>query len=245
MSGWAWLGKNVSAFGPVGWPEAILFGIGVAIAVSLTASVAMLAWRALRPLAPTPVAPVAESITTARDELSPPLPAPFVASGLYVAEVNLNVERLITEHVIEMAFRYFNGTGRKVVAFSLSGHVRATSHVDGVESEIGKLPVATALWERGPVDPVPQFTESMVVVEQPIRPSMVPVIQAAILDGQAWFYFTDVNIMVRSDEDTTLSARLPLWEAATLSTKDKWQQTGRVVFARMAPITLALNFEPQ
>lgn len=225
----AWLSKQLTVLNGIGWPEAIFLGLAVAVLLMLSVTASLALWRVFKPLPATSIS-IETPLLERSEAAASPADVPLEGKGLFVADTYLNVEKLESDHVIEIVFRYFNASGRNVVAYALTGQVRATARVEGVETEIGKLPVASLLRDRAPPYPIPTLSESLVVIEQPIRPAMVPLIQDAIKKGQAWFYFSDLNIMIHVEDNVKLAARLPIWEAATLSIAQNSYQTGRVNF---------------
>ena len=242
--GYAWLASRLGFLSGLGWPEWIIIGIGASLSTAFVATASLALWRQYRPLPEQPrISPSAAAEQRECVPVSPPavaispIPAHFEPRAIHNSQVHVDLSKLEQEHFIEIAIRYFNGSPRPVKVKSLSGQLGFRVVIEHTEIDVCSLPAATIKWISGPIDPVPPYSESMVVLEQPVRPGTVQEIFNAIRDGQARFYFTNVELCGVTADTPEVEFAFTLWEVAILRNASV-PQTERLITAGVASATV-------
>jgi hypothetical protein len=218
----AWLSKITPEwFGPLTWSKAILIGLFAAVLLFILLAAAFFliaqAYRLVRPWHQrTESVDTLLAHGTVRDV---PL-AEQLTRGLYVAKIEIDVGRLQSDHVVEIAIFGFNGTN-KVVSFSrVTGNIALS--ISGAQDVAFQLSPPSILAHRSNPDAFPDFTEFLLVFEQSLRPGAVEWLAENLPNHRILFDLDQLDVMIEVRGEGA-SARLPIWNGATVHREDGYR----------------------
>jgi hypothetical protein len=163
------------------------------------------------------------------------MPKSAFDSGLYVAEVSIGANKLVEEHWLEIAFRFFNATNHRLAVTAVDGVIECAVLVDHStpEDKKFKLPIPGLLRDRSNLHDIPPQTETIIVLQQLMSPQAVQAITDALNADGLQFYFDDLTITLTAVDDPTATAALPIPMGAFLRKQDGGLSSGRVTRLRV------------
>lgn len=244
-----WLVRRMSFLASLNWAE--LVGIAIVTAtvlmVSVTGSLAL--WRLFRPLPvrASPTLATAEQTLIEPSVVDPSEPETVDQSGLgvkdfYVGESQISVQALAADHVMDVAMRMFNGSDHSVDLVMVKGNIEAVL-LDAERKELDRFPLSapTVLWDRAKISDIEPKSEFLLVIEQAVRPQIARRLLDSMKTGWVHFYLENLEVYVALTDDPSVKVRVKLWDAVTLSRKDQFLRSGRLVIARILPVTLSIT----
>jgi hypothetical protein len=150
-----------------------------------------------------------------------------IENRLYVGMVIVSAGSLESAGYIELAIRAFNGADVPLRVATIGGHVRGgIGNADGTD-----LPPVE--WQHAfNTEPVPTFTEFMVVLHQPLDDETAQAYLHAFDTDYVALDLRNLDIEMRTlDEER--HARLPLWDGVSLRRRDDIF-TGRIIMMTLS-----------
>jgi hypothetical protein len=145
---------------------------------------------------------------------TPPKPSPL-EGGLYVADMRLTFHTLSDRHC-EITMRVFNGTGRTVEFFGLSGHIKFNAPNNTDSSRMGDLPTPSTRADMAKT--IAPFQEWLLILEQRIPAPEADKLLAMLAENiPIHFDLHELTIEVRAQDDQQQSVHLPIWGGVSYS----------------------------
>jgi hypothetical protein len=148
-------------------------------------------------------------------------PEPWNPQGLYVGLVHVDTQHLEKDLLIEIAARFFNGTGATVDVSKVTGWITYFFSTQMKPGEGVKLPVPQLLDDRGGINAIAANHEGQAVLGQRVPREVASRILEQLANGETLCLSLDgLNLIVEASSHDKEPLRMPLWNAVTL--KKDW-----------------------
>ena len=234
-----WLGRQLTLFGSMPWPETIFIGIGTSLLVVLILSGCLVAWRYFRPLRSAsdrkeltsrelPQVPMANST----DQFFSPTvtlvdPPPFKAEHVYVGQILVGIGQLEEKRSVEISIRGFNGSGHSIFVQRTEGKIIVEQMGQSSKAAIGELPLPW-LSDKVKQQNINHGEEFSLLLEQRVTDDVASLIRAVDEKNSLGLNLDELNIFIGSHRNTENLERLPLWNGVRLSRSAEQLHCGRV-----------------
>lgn len=153
--------------------------------------------------------------------------------GLHICSINLSSEHLADDLYIQISVHGINATGETIALDRIDGFVQYRERIEVSFPDPIDLPPATIIKHLSRPDLSGHLQEFSIIIHQPFRSALAKRASDLLDEGQMiGLYFQSWNVMARIAGAPERSARLPLWDGASLVKRPYLFMTGKLAVLR-------------
>jgi len=156
------------------------------------------------------------------------------AKRLYVVRMDVELSKLLTDYLLEIAILVFNGTPEPIYFQETRGNVRWFPGVPPNETDLRPFPPRPTLRDdqAEPVAFAP-FRDGLLIFNQRVAGADAQTIHDAVNDLALWVDFQQFKVLGYVNDGPD-DIEIPLWGASRVSKPKDFTLSGRVIFGRMS-----------